>query len=164
MTNTNPNFKNRQIEVSGMYFTSLDIPTTTDLTNGREKYSVSFPVAEVPQDILDLMPRRYASIMSGDWQLVSAMSYRKPMIFGVAPDHSDIAAARRYAENVGTPFDQMLRGTPATLTVDGFFNENLPDGFGLAISAVTVDPEALFWPSPEVPFNRRVSAQEGGDA
>lgn len=150
-------YEPRVIPVSAMYFVAMGNPRQGPSNTGAAKFSVSFPVDELPADIAELMPRRIASIRSGDWGLMTAQDTRKPMIFGADPKGADMAEVWSFCDAIRCSIDEMLRGTPARLTVNVFESATLPDGVGLGLTSIQINPDDLFWPTPEMPRNNRLA-------
>lgn len=147
-----------KVPVSGLFFVNLTKPYRP--AGGTPRYAVSFRLEELPKELSEKMPRKIGSAQMSEYPVVQATSGYKPRVFGLKPDHSDVAEARAYADNVGCTLDEMVRGCPATVLILPYESDKLPDGFGLGLEGIVIHPEHLFWPTPDEPRNRRKFSKE----
>lgn len=142
-----------KVPVTGLFFVNLTKPHRTP--GGTLRYAVSFRLEELPTELAERMPNRIESASMSEYPVVQATSSYKPRIFGLKPDQSDVAEVRTYADRVGCTLDEMVRGCAATVLIRPFEHDRLADGFGLGLEGIVIDPEKLFWPTPDEPRNRR---------
>lgn len=147
-----------QVKASGLFFLAMSKPYRTPSNSLR--YAVSFPVGDLPDELAQKVPTLIEQTKTSDTPLIRASSSYKPRVFGRNHDHSDVAKARQYAENVGCSIDEMLRGAPATVLLVLFEHYKFPDGYGLGLEGLIVDTSKLFWPTPSEPRNRRKFEKE----
>lgn len=147
-----------QVPVSGLFFIAMSKPFRT--ASNALRYAVSFPANELPDELAKMVPQLLEERRTSDKPLLQASSSFKPRIFGKNHDHSDVAKARQYGENVGCSIDEMLRGAPATVLLVMFEHQKFPDGYGLGLEGLIVDTSKLFWPTPAEPRNRRKFEKE----
>lgn len=131
---------------SRVQFVSITEPVSFNGDNSV--YQLSVPVTDLPDEIKDNAPHAAAVAAGSSWGLFTLRSNRRPRVFGVEPESRDLERVRLYCHATGTDLGALLRDKSVEIACT-LFEKTRPgsqDPFGLALTAIRVDGNALKLP------------------
>ncbi len=142
-----------KFRVTNTQFVRID---SVDEDSSFSNYSMSVPVADIPEDIAGLMPDQINYVAGTPAKLFSLRTKFKPMIFGQDPSGEDLLPLRRFCEATGCTMSRLISGSPCEVAVVLFekrenprYDNHRPDRYGLGLEALRIDPGLIKLPTWE---------------
>ena len=142
-----------KFHVSKLFFVGIDVKDMSD------RYSISFPVGDLPEEVVGFVPNKAAVASRSPSGLFRVTSQRAPALFCADAQAGAISRLMTYCRDTQIPLGEMLRDAPCQVLVSVWeipprlsagSHEGGTDYYGMALVALQINAAAV----------RRLSWQE----
>jgi hypothetical protein len=134
--------------VCSLHFAGVYSPLTGPTGNPQaSSYGVAVPWQDLPERLADIMFDDVQRAKASSWGLVNFRSNRKPRVYGMRGDNSDLIDFHAKIEAMNMPFESCIAGVPGELFVTFWDKTKSPQGqIGVALESIRINPSLIELP------------------